>query len=101
MNRITDTIMPHKTIIRLSGVARNPANGFPARLLAYSPALAAVDVDINYLEKQYQSGVRTELRDVERVDAQDGPMFLARLWTLAEFAVHSDHVSGMVEVDFP
>ena len=24
--------MPHKTIIRLSGVARNPANGFPARL---------------------------------------------------------------------
>ena len=38
---------------------------------------------------------------MERVDAQDGPMFLARLWTLAEFAVHSDHVSGMVEVDFP
>ena len=34
LNRITDTIMPHKTIIRLSGVARNPANGFPARLLA-------------------------------------------------------------------
>ena len=33
MNRITDTIMPHKTIIRLSGVARNLANGFPARLL--------------------------------------------------------------------
>ena len=33
MNRITDTIMPHKTIIRLSGVARNPANGFPARPL--------------------------------------------------------------------
>ena len=25
--------MPHKTIIRLSGVARNPANGFPARPL--------------------------------------------------------------------
>ena len=25
--------MPHKTIIRPSGVARNPANGFPARLL--------------------------------------------------------------------
>ena len=33
MNRITDTLMPYKTIIRLSGVARNPANGFPARLL--------------------------------------------------------------------
>ena len=27
--------MPHKTIIRLSGVARNPANGFPARLLGW------------------------------------------------------------------
>ena len=26
--------MPHKTIIRLLGVARNPANGFPARPLA-------------------------------------------------------------------
>ena len=25
--------MPYKTIIRLSGVARNPANGFPARPL--------------------------------------------------------------------
>ena len=25
--------MPHKTIIRLSGVAQNPANGFPARPL--------------------------------------------------------------------
>ena len=33
MNRITDTIMPYKTIIRLSGVAQNPANGFPARPL--------------------------------------------------------------------
>ena len=33
MNRITDTVMPYKTIIRLSGVARNPANGFPARPL--------------------------------------------------------------------
>jgi hypothetical protein len=36
LNRITDTIMPHKTIIRLSGVARNPANGFPARPLVSS-----------------------------------------------------------------
>ena len=33
LNCITDTIMPHKTIIRLPGVARNPANGFPARPL--------------------------------------------------------------------
>ena len=28
--------MPNKAIIRLSGVARNPANGFPARLLGQS-----------------------------------------------------------------
>ena len=33
LKRITDTVIPHKTGIRLSGVARNPANGFPARLL--------------------------------------------------------------------
>ena len=26
-------MMPYKTVIRLPGVARNPANGFPARLL--------------------------------------------------------------------
>ena len=29
--------MPYKTGIRLLGVARNPANGFPARLLDHSP----------------------------------------------------------------
>ena len=29
--------MPHKTGIRLFGVARNPANGFPARLLGGVP----------------------------------------------------------------
>ena len=28
--------MPYKTGIRLLGVARNPANGFPARLLGYA-----------------------------------------------------------------
>ena len=38
LNRITATIMPHKTIIRLSSVARNPANGFPARPLGVRPA---------------------------------------------------------------
>ena len=27
--------MPYKTGLRLLGVARNPANGFPARLLAW------------------------------------------------------------------
>ena len=70
--------------------------------LAYSPALAAeFDLNGDYLKKQWQSGVRTELRDVERVDARDGPVFLARLWTLAAFAVDSDCVGGFVEVDFP
>ena len=33
--------MPHKTIIRLSGVARNPANGFPARPLGPPGLIAA------------------------------------------------------------
>ena len=32
LKRITDTIIPHKTGIRLLGVARNPANGFPPDL---------------------------------------------------------------------
>ena len=34
VKRNTYTIMPYKTVIHLLGVARNPANGFPARLLA-------------------------------------------------------------------
>ena len=34
MKRITYIIIPYKTGIRLLGVAQNPANGFPARLLA-------------------------------------------------------------------
>ena len=33
MKRIAYTTMPYKTGLRLLGVARNPANGFPARLL--------------------------------------------------------------------
>ena len=36
MKRITYAIIPHKTGIRLLGVARNPANGFPARPLGVS-----------------------------------------------------------------
>ena len=33
LKRIAYTTMPYKTRLRLLGVARNPANGFPARLL--------------------------------------------------------------------
>ena len=33
--------MPYKTVIRLLGVARNPANGFPARLLGIGKAAGA------------------------------------------------------------
>ena len=36
--------MPHKTVIRLSGVARNPANGFPARLLVLQRRISKCDV---------------------------------------------------------
>ena len=36
MKRITYTTMSCKTAIRLVGVARNQANGFPARLLGWS-----------------------------------------------------------------
>ena len=36
--RNTCTTVPHKTGIRLIGVAQNPANGFPARLLGPHPA---------------------------------------------------------------
>ena len=48
--------MPHKTIIRLSGVARNPANGFPARLLGYIliPHRAAVMI---LVAEQQDAGV--------------------------------------------
>ena len=41
MNRITNTITPFTTVIRLLGVVQNPANGFPARPLAHRYALQA------------------------------------------------------------
>ena len=37
MKRNIYTTMPYRTVIRLLGVARNPANGFPARLLGHGP----------------------------------------------------------------
>ena len=37
MKRIAYTIMPYMTVIRLPVVVQNPANGFPARLLARVP----------------------------------------------------------------
>ena len=42
--------MPHKTIIRLSGVARNPANGFPARLLVHHGFISVVTTDLTIKE---------------------------------------------------
>ena len=44
MKRNADTIMPCKTVIRLLGVARNPANGFPARLLVLQRRISKCDV---------------------------------------------------------
>ena len=41
MKRITYAIIPHKTGIRLLGVARNPANGFPARPLGVANSQAS------------------------------------------------------------
>ena len=41
MNRITNTITPFTTVIRLLGVVQNPANGFPARPLG--PMSATVE----------------------------------------------------------
>ena len=38
--------MPYKTAIRLVGVARNPANGFPARLLVQATHDKQYDVAI-------------------------------------------------------
>ena len=49
--------MPHKTIIRLSGVARNPANGFPARPLGFvalSPTGAELLFDV--FSQRYERG---------------------------------------------
>ena len=70
MKRITYTTMPHKTGIRLIGVARNPANGFPARLLgdnsrcaptaastpiAWYPSAARLDVRFSITIRQHKS----------------------------------------------
>ena len=68
-------------------------------ILGSNRALAVVEVE--YLEDQYRANVRTELRDVERVDVRGEPVFNAVLWTLAEFGVDAEQASGSVAVDFP
>ena len=50
MKRITYTSMSCKTAIRLVGVARNQANGFPARLLA-------IDLIQATYEKRYEVAI--------------------------------------------
>ena len=102
-NAATPEVDPHQAAADWFDANREYVTGSViTAALAYSPVLAAeFDLHGDYLKKQYQSGVRTELRDVERVDAQEGPVFLARLWTLADFDVDSACVGGFVEVDFP
>ena len=65
----------------------------------HNPALAAVQTD--YLDELFQTSVRTELRDVGRVDLSGQPVFTAVLWTLAELEVDTGSVKGSVAVDFP
>ena len=56
--------MPYKTGIRLIGVARNPANGFPARLLGLSMA----DVFNKAKRSEIMRGIRsTDTRPEMRV----------------------------------
>lgn len=56
---------------------------------------ALVVVETEYLEEQYRANVRTGLRDLERVELRrDGAVFNAVLWTLAEFEIDADPVSG-------
>ena len=42
--------MPYRAVIRLLGVARNPTNGFPARLLETLGLKQAVEILDNILE---------------------------------------------------
>ena len=51
LKRIAYTTMPYKTGLRLLGVARNPANGFPARLLG---APSEIPAGTSELEKPTQ-----------------------------------------------
>ena len=70
-----------------------------AEILGSNPALAVIEVE--YLKDQYRASVRTELRDVERVELGGEPVFTAVLWTLAAFEVDTENISGSVAVDFP
>ena len=65
--------MPHKTIIRLSGVARNPANGFPARPLAKgSNCLLAT-----YVKTSLASSIRRGTLEAHRAPSHISKMVLS------------------------
>ena len=69
--------MPHKTIIRLSGVARNPANGFPARPLGFldDPVRQQIDDAVVHalgLGTEWVATIRRELAREPSVTDSDG-----------------------------
>ena len=52
--------MPYKTVIRLLGVARNPANGFPARLLGrllMNLLAALAEFELEMIRERVKAGV--------------------------------------------
>ena len=80
MTRIEYITMPYKTGIRLLGVARNPTNDFPARLLVLQRRFirnSGFVTRIEYITMPYKTGIR--LLGVARNPTNDFP---ARLLVL-------------------
>ena len=79
--------MPHKTIIRLSGVARNPANGFPARPLAVLSVLSLPVYNLAFAQQQ----------EVLRFDYDENDMVPVAVFTADD--PEGDEVSWMLTGD--
>ena len=59
--------MPYKTVIRLIGVARNPANGFPARLLVLGPGPEAARRRLYNLSQAHDGVPRGSMRRTQKL----------------------------------
>ena len=90
MKRIAYTITPDTSVIRLFGVARNPANGFPARPLGFG----LFGIELNVVESNWTPGFNFGLQTGEFVAVLSAiGFYFVVLFTVGRL-LQSDEISG-------